>query len=100
MSLLSPLHLPRTVLRRLTPQHFAQSIRMASSAPPDALATTEAQYKPFLTTGGILKDDWCYRIASSECLDQLADARRMHCALSRPLRVLVLYGSNRTRYAR
>lgn len=56
-----------------------------------------AQYKPFITPEESLNDDWCYRIASPSCLDQLAEARRLHCALPRPLRVLVLYGSNRTR---
>lgn len=65
-----------------------------------ATATT-SKYQPYLegsfyTSGGV-SDDWTYKIARSDGLDQLSEARMMHEALPRPLRVLVLYGSNRSR---
>ena len=57
-------------------------------------------YKPFLHPSfyaAQVQDDWTYQIASADKLDQLSEARQMHQALPRALRVLVLYGSNRQR---
>lgn len=59
------------------------------------------KYRPFLDASfypsSDVKSDWTYQIASEEGLDELSEARQMHAALPRPLRVLVLYGSNRPR---
>lgn len=42
-----------------------------------------------------LDNDWCYKIASEKGNDELAKTRVMQENLANPLRVLVLYGSNR-----
>lgn len=68
------------------------------------------QYRPFLDasfysdsnpkdeqSGNGLQSDWTYQIASEHGLDQLSEARQMHSALPEPLKVLILYGSNRPR---
>ncbi|KAJ9474663.1 FMN_red domain-containing protein [Pseudozyma hubeiensis] len=58
------------------------------------------KYRPFLDPSfydGAVSDDWTYTISNHGELDHLVEARRMHQELPRPLRVLVLYGSNRSR---
>lgn len=58
------------------------------------------KYRPFLDPSfydGAVSDDWTYTISNHGELDHLVEARQMHQELPRPLRVLVLYGSNRSR---
>ncbi|ETS62418.1 arsenic resistance protein [Moesziomyces aphidis] len=69
-------------------------------SPSELSSASASAYTPFLDPAfytGDVSDDWTYKIARQDQLDQLSEARQMHQALPRPLRVLVLYGSNRQR---
>ncbi|SPO24438.1 related to arsenic resistance protein ArsH [Ustilago trichophora] len=76
---------------------------MTASQRLESVCSEESsRYRPFLDasfypSGSNITDDWTYQIASGSGLDQLSEARMMHETLSEPLRVLVLYGSNRQR---
>lgn len=61
-----------------------------------ALQRNESLHKPFLALSNTEpENDWTFHLAHSTRNDELRQAREIHAALSNPLKVLVLYGSNR-----